>query len=91
MMGGIRGDIKLPYFTVMFKSLQLRGKFMYERSDIRDLIKVVEMGILKLGQEAGHESIQFELEGWEEAMTAAEERQGYGMVVLMSPQSKTAV
>lgn len=41
LMGGIPEDISLPYSMIMHRSLQLRGKWMYERNDIAALVKMI--------------------------------------------------
>jgi hypothetical protein len=40
-MGGVSDDVAIPYLLVMFKSLQLKGRFMYERDDYLNFIKMV--------------------------------------------------
>lgn len=52
-MGGISGNISIPYGLVMFKSLRRQGRFMYYRSHIMELIQMVEADNLKLGTAAG--------------------------------------
>lgn len=79
LMGGILGDISIPYFTVMLKNIKIQGKMMYERGDMLKLIKLVENGDLVLGAKAGVEvSGEYGLEQIEEAMTEAAEQPGWG-------------
>lgn len=86
LMGGIREEISIPYSVVMSKNLQLKGKWMYEQQDIGALIKMVEVGVLKLGEGAGVKVVdQFGLDEWDKAFTAAAENTGMGMSVLLRP------
>lgn len=86
LMGGIAGDISIPYGAVMFNDLKLHGKFMYERKDVRLLIKMVETGVMGLGAKIGARvEGKFGLEEWDEAFTAAEENAGPGQYVIIAP------
>jgi len=86
LMGGIQETVAIPYGLMMFKSLQLRGKFMYERDAIKRLIKMVESGLLKLGEAGGLKVVgPFALEDWEEAFDQAEKNAGWGVQVIISP------
>ena len=86
LMGGIRGDIPIPHHAVMHNSLQLRGKWMYERDDIEALVKMIEIGVLKLGEKDGVKHVgTFKLENWEKAFDAAAENSGIGRVVVIAP------
>ncbi|KAI9869552.1 MAG: hypothetical protein M1830_005399, partial [Pleopsidium flavum] len=85
-MGGVREDISIPYSVVMHKNLQLRGKWMYDREAVRALIKMVEVGLLRLGESAGLKVVgKFALEDWDSAFTAAEENPGMGVQALIAP------
>ncbi|KAH8128032.1 hypothetical protein FP744_10001041 [Trichoderma asperellum] len=86
LMGGIAGDISIPYGVIMFNDLKLHGKFMYERQDIRMLIKMVESGVMGLGQKIGARvEGRFGLEEWDQAFTAAKENAGPGQYVVIAP------
>lgn len=57
---------------------------MYGRSDIADLLKLVENGNIKLGKAgAFEESKIFPLEQWKEAWDVAAEDAGFGRKVLL--------
>ena len=68
LMGGLMGDITIPG-EVVFKDIELKAQWMYAPSNIRDMIKLVESGVLDLSQitVAG----KFALETWEEAFDVA--------------------
>lgn len=83
LMGGIEGDVALPYSKIMFSDIQLKGKWMYEREDITTLIQMVRAGILKLDRVkvVG----KFGLGEWEKAFQVAKENAEMGQLVLMTP------
>lgn len=66
--------------------MRLYGKWMYERSDVNDLIKLVENGILKLGDQGGCRVVgRFPLEQYEQAWDTAAEHAGLGENVVIVP------
>lgn len=84
---GALGDISISYMSLMFRSITIKGQWMYSREWAIDLIKSIEMGIIKLGQDAGHEVVDggFALEDWEKAIVVAEEATQWGRQVLFMP------
>lgn len=85
-MGGIRGDVAIPYGAVMHRDLKLKGKWMYPRDAVGELVKMVENGLLKIGKPAGFKVVgKFSLEEWDEAFTAAEKNAGMGEQALICP------
>lgn len=86
LMGGIQEDLAIPHVAVVHRNLQLRGKWMYEREDIRSLIRMVEVGVLKLGERGGVKVVgKFGLEDWEQAFDMAAENAGMGLQTLITP------
>lgn len=86
LMGGIGGNIEIPYIMVMFKNLKIQGKFMYERKDVEALIRMLEAGNLKLGKDAGVKSIgPYGLADIEKAMDEAARWSGWGNTVILMP------
>jgi threonine dehydrogenase-like Zn-dependent dehydrogenase len=86
LMGGIREDISISYTWVMHNNLTIKGKWMYTQEDPYLLIKMIESGILKLGERAGLKNAAvFPLEDWSKAFTAAEENPGWGSQTLIAP------
>jgi threonine dehydrogenase-like Zn-dependent dehydrogenase len=86
LMGGIREDISISYAWVMHNNLTIKGKWMYTQEDPYLLIKMIEIGILKLGERAGLKNVGiFPLEDWSKAFTAAEENPGWGTQALIAP------
>lgn len=80
--------VSVPYMSLMFRSISIRGQWMYERQEAAHLIKMIESGLVRLGPEAGHQLIGgrgFALEEWEAAVEAAEKATGWGQQVLFTP------
>lgn len=51
LMGGIHEDISIPYTAVMFRTIQLKGCWMFPRQAVGDLIKMIEADVLRIGEE----------------------------------------
>jgi threonine dehydrogenase-like Zn-dependent dehydrogenase len=86
LMGGIHEDISISYAWIMHNCLTIKGRRMYTQEDTYLLIKMIESGILRLGDRAGLKNVGiFPLEEWSEAFTAAEENPGWGTQALIAP------
>jgi NADPH:quinone reductase-like Zn-dependent oxidoreductase len=88
LMGG-RNDtnIPIPWPLLLYRNLTIKGGFMYEREDVRGLIKLVESGRMKLGKDNGFEIAgSFKLDEWEKCADAAVEHTGFGTIVLLTPE-----
>jgi threonine dehydrogenase-like Zn-dependent dehydrogenase len=86
LMGGLLGDVAIPHAFVMACDITLKGKWMYNRDDILSMIRLVESGILKIGESAGTKVAgKFGLEEWEEAFNTASEKTEVGGVVVFVP------
>ncbi|TLS26859.1 hypothetical protein PpBr36_04132 [Pyricularia pennisetigena] len=84
LMGFVPDDVPLSYTEAMFKNLTVKGKYMYEREDVRGLIKMAESGVLKLGRHAGVEIIgRYKLEEYE-AMLHATSENGDGSKLIVT-------
>ncbi|KAH8846362.1 hypothetical protein MCOR29_007084 [Pyricularia oryzae] len=84
LMGFVPDDIPLSYTEAMFKNLTVKGKYMYEREDMRGLIKMAESGVLKLGRAAGVEIIgRHKLEEYE-TMLHATSNNGDGSKLILT-------
>jgi threonine dehydrogenase-like Zn-dependent dehydrogenase len=84
-MGGIFGNVELPYLTMMFKSLVVRGRFMYERHQAEQVIKMAESGVLRVGKSLRAENQIFKLQQVLEAVDAAAGSAGWGKNVVIMP------
>ncbi|PQE30114.1 alcohol dehydrogenase protein [Rutstroemia sp. NJR-2017a WRK4] len=86
LMGVPTNDIDIPYVMAVLNNLTIRGQYMYEREDVRGLIKLVESGVLKLGKSAGHELVgEFSLDEWEKAIETAASSGGPGQLTVLYP------
>ncbi|KAL2850397.1 isopropanol dehydrogenase [Aspergillus pseudodeflectus] len=86
VMGGNSGNIDFPYLEIMFKSIRIQGRFMYDRQHVLQLIQMVESGLLPLGKESGVSQTEvFGLEQIEEALQAAGKLSGWGGHVVLKP------
>lgn len=88
LMGGIREDISLNYSAVMHNNITIKGKWMYEPQDPPNLIRLVEVGLLKIGKGAGLKNLgAFGLDRWEDAFKTVEGT-GHGLQVTIVPGEK---
>ena len=79
-------DVSFPYWHMVHKNLTLKGKWMFEREDIKRMIKMVEKGMMKVGESEGMKIVgKFGLEDWDKAFTAAEKNAGMGEMALITP------
>ncbi|KIM29609.1 hypothetical protein M408DRAFT_116269 [Serendipita vermifera MAFF 305830] len=86
LMGYIHGNIQIPYAPVVLKSLEIRGRYMYDRKAVVQLINMVEAGIVKVGKGGGIEVIgAYKLEEFEAALSASAANPGFGKQVVISP------
>ncbi|KAI1179187.1 GroES-like protein [Nemania sp. FL0916] len=86
LMGGMGGNVSIPYFLMILKSLELRGKWMYSRFEIRNIVKMIEVGTLKIGKAAGHQMKgQFQLEDYQTAFKTSATNTSWGMTVVFTP------
>jgi threonine dehydrogenase-like Zn-dependent dehydrogenase len=85
-MGYLPGNFELPYGPIMLFNIVIRGRFMYEREQMEQVIKMAEKGNLKLGKGAGVEVAgPYKLEQIKEAMEMAAKLPGWGRRVAIAP------
>jgi hypothetical protein len=66
--------------------LTIRGQYMYERADVRGIIKMAESGVLKLGKSGGQVTVgQLKLEDAYKAFETANADQEVGKMVVLTP------
>ncbi|EEU41649.1 uncharacterized protein NECHADRAFT_54141 [Fusarium vanettenii 77-13-4] len=85
-LGAMLG-VSVNYMGIMTRNITIKGQFMYTRRELVSLIKLIEAGVLKLGKDAGHETVGggFALEDWEEALVVAEGATAWGQQVVFTP------
>lgn len=72
IMGGFMGPLDLPYITLMFKGITIKGTYMYTREQADRLIKLVETGILPIGKRGNlRVTGTFQLADWQQAFEHA--------------------
>ena len=85
LMGGLMDDYALPFWSIMHGDKTIKGKWMYEREDVKALIRLIETGLLKLEGQAGQVAGPFKLDEWSEAFDAAAKR-NVGEVAVIDPR-----
>jgi D-arabinose 1-dehydrogenase-like Zn-dependent alcohol dehydrogenase len=85
-MGGIHGEIAIPYVLMVLKSLQVRGRMMHTRETMMRLIKMVEGGNIVLGEKAGMKTVgSFGLDGIQKAFEMSERHTGWSNLSVLTP------
>ncbi|KAI4594653.1 hypothetical protein KJ359_007745 [Pestalotiopsis sp. 9143b] len=86
MMGSLTDDAAVPYTFIMINDITLKGKWMYDRKDIFLLIKMAELGLVRLGKDGGCSTPGvFGLDEWKKAWDLAEVKVNLGEKVVISP------
>lgn len=86
LMGGPNVEISIPYPLVVFNSLEIKGRWMYTREEIREVVRLVETGLLKLGKSVDHKVHgKFPLDEWQAALDTAAKYPSWGSQVLFTP------
>ncbi|KAJ5934448.1 hypothetical protein N7466_003995 [Penicillium verhagenii] len=86
LMGGNSGNIDIPYLDIMFKSIRIQGRFMYDRRHVLQMIEMIESGLLPLGHKSGiTHTEEFGLEEIQGALEAAGNLSGWGGHVVLKP------
>ncbi|RDW56933.1 hypothetical protein BP5796_13000 [Coleophoma crateriformis] len=85
-MGGLLGDVKIPYAPIMLKDIKIHGKWMYSREDAGLLVKMVEIGLLSLEERNGITVLgTYPLDEWKAAFDLAAKNPTVGQIVLLRP------
>ncbi|KUI58101.1 L-threonine 3-dehydrogenase [Cytospora mali] len=86
LMGGQWEDVTFPGRAVTSQNLQMKGKWMYEREDVKDLIKILESGLLKIGPAGGMKVMgMFSLDEFKAAFDTAAANNGLGLQTVVIP------
>ncbi|BCR97986.1 uncharacterized protein AKAW2_31305A [Aspergillus luchuensis] len=86
VMGGNSGNLDFPYLEIMFKSIRIQGRFMYDRQHVQQMIQMVESGLLPLGSKSGVSQTKvFGLEEIQQALESAAKLSGWGEHVVLKP------
>lgn len=85
-MGAIFSNVGIPYGYVMFNNIQIKGRFMSDRHSFEQLIRMIESGIVPLGEKLGVKVAgNFGLDQFEQALTTAEHNPGWSRLVVLTP------
>ena len=83
LMGGQLQDMKFPIRKIMHQNITLKGTWMYDRTQVKELVKMMESGILKMRDGEGMKVVgTFGLQDWKEGFDVAAEAGGKGVVLL---------
>lgn len=86
LMGGVQHGVSLPLWDIVHSEKTIRGCWMYTPTQFRALIRLVEKGILKIGEETGFKcGGVFPLDKWEDAFETAAREGGAGHFVVLEP------
>ncbi len=86
LMGVIKADVAIPYAYAVWNSITLAGQYMYEREDVRRLIRMAEAGVLKLGKAGGWTIVgEYKLEDISKGFEVAAQHKAAGDLVLVTP------
>ncbi|KAI0543819.1 alcohol dehydrogenase GroES domain-containing protein [Xylaria curta] len=88
LMGGIN-ELTIPYSYITNQAIVLIGAHMNTSKQAKDLIKLIESGVLKLGEKAGLKTKgTFKLEDGVEALKLASKEAGAGRAVYFTPNQE---
>ena len=74
-MSGQIQSLDIPLTMIVHKNIRMHGVWMYTRDNVKDLIKLANLGVLKLG-DTGRKVTAFKLEQFSEAFDFASDNAG---------------
>lgn len=88
LVGGVPGDVPLPYGVALWKCLTIKGSMMCPREYVIELVKLIETGMLRLGAGSGLKSHGlFDLHEWKKALETAKVESGQGRGTFFAPMA----
>lgn len=89
LMGGLKHDVSLPVWDLVHDQKSIQGAWMYTPEQLGELIRLVETGILKLGESKGFKCAGvFALNNWEQAFETAARDAKAGSFVVLEPNKE---
>jgi D-arabinose 1-dehydrogenase-like Zn-dependent alcohol dehydrogenase len=86
MGAGAMKDVEIPVMELTFKSITVHGHAMYRGEDVRDLIKMAEAGVLKLGKQRGFDEVkEFRFAELEDGFKWVSENNELGHMAVLVP------
>ncbi|KAL9487788.1 hypothetical protein ACSS6W_000065 [Trichoderma asperelloides] len=83
LMGGFH-DGPLPSFRIIANDITIKGKFMYERDDMAQFVRMLERGLFPKGENFVIAK-SFSLDDWKSALDMAADYIGVGRLVVITP------
>ncbi|GFP60269.1 alcohol dehydrogenase 3, mitochondrial [Trichoderma asperellum] len=83
LMGGFH-DGPLPSFRIIANDITIKGKFMYERDDMVQFVRMLERGLFPKGENFVIAK-SFSLDDWKSALDMAADYTGVGRLVVITP------
>ena len=88
IMGHFTEDVPLPFWKILKEGITIMGKWMYEANAARELVHMVEIGLLDLGR---HTSKSFGLEDWKKAFEHASQNMRWGQQTIITPGASGSI
>ncbi|KAK0736282.1 hypothetical protein B0T21DRAFT_440543 [Apiosordaria backusii] len=86
LMGTISEGLGATYAMIVWKSLTIKGQYMYDRADARHIVRMAESGVLRLGPESGVEVVgKFKLEELDKGFEIAAKHTEFGKITALTP------
>lgn len=89
MMGmgaGPMSNVEIPQMQLVFKSITVHGHAMYWPEDVREVIKMAEAGVLKLGRKRGFDEVkEFAFADYDKAFDWVSEQHELGQTAVLVP------
>ncbi|KAI5921455.1 GroES-like protein [Camillea tinctor] len=85
LSGGTHGNLTIPYDLAMLKDLKIVGKWMCAPATLHRLIRMIERGALRIGEESGSRLKVFSLEEHHEAVEYARVNGGWRSYTAIAP------
>ncbi|CAP61033.1 uncharacterized protein PODANS_3_50 [Podospora anserina S mat+] len=86
LMGVLPESLSVTYAMIVWKSLTIKGQYMYDRADAQQIVRMAESGVLRLGPETGVEVVgRFKLDEIDEAWAVASKNTQFGKLIALTP------
>ncbi|KAG9190199.1 hypothetical protein G6011_08287 [Alternaria panax] len=83
---GAMNHVEIPMMELTFKSITVRGHAMYWGQDVKEIVKMAEAGVLKLGKQRGHDEVtEFGLEDFEKGFDWVGANHELGQMAVLVP------
>jgi hypothetical protein len=84
--GGAMKHVEIPMMELTFKSITVHGHAMYWGQDVKEMVKMAEAGVLKLGKQRGHDVVtEFKFEDFEKGFDWVGANHELGQMAVLVP------